>query len=102
MQKLVLIQFISVFFFFIFKVRDSEENTSSSTQKQEEDKSDLDLTKSLFSIGHYIYDREEMLQQAFQSVSKEQIDTMMPDVLKVRIMLSTAIKTLFIAGSEMY
>ncbi|PIK53475.1 hypothetical protein BSL78_09615 [Apostichopus japonicus] len=66
----------------VFVKSQEEERSKDSQRKEGEEYSDLDLTKPFHSIGHYIFDREEMLQQAFQSVSKEQIDTMMPDVLK--------------------
>ncbi|KAJ8040618.1 Caspase activity and apoptosis inhibitor 1 [Holothuria leucospilota] len=64
------------------KTQGTKDKSPSGEEKDGEMTSDLDLTKPLFTLGHYINDREEMLKQAFQSVSKEQLLAMIPDVLK--------------------
>lgn len=44
---------------------------------------DVDLKKEIFPLGHYINDREEMIEQMFSIINGEKIRKMLPPILKV-------------------
>lgn len=45
--------------------------------------SDLDLSKELHPISHYIKDRRQLVKQMFASLKSQKIKSMLPDILKV-------------------
>ena len=49
--------------------------------------SDLDLDKPLLPISGYIKEREVMLEHMFRSISRRKLKAMLPEILKVRIMM---------------
>lgn len=55
----------------------------SKTVTSEDSDSDLDLSKDLFSIGGYIKDRPEMMEQMFQAVRGPSLRRALPDILLV-------------------
>lgn len=51
--------------------------------KVEDEDSDLDLEKDLFSIGTYLNNRPEMVEQMFHSLRGATLKRHIPDILKV-------------------
>ncbi|XP_062618193.1 caspase activity and apoptosis inhibitor 1-like [Saccostrea cucullata] len=52
------------------------------SSKSEEEDSDLDLDKELFSIGTYLNNRQEMVEQMFHSLRGPTLKRHIPDILK--------------------
>ncbi|KAI0979616.1 hypothetical protein GJ496_003062 [Pomphorhynchus laevis] len=48
------------------------------------DSSQMDISKQLYPIRHYISNREEMLMQMFASIRGRKLNAMLPDILKNR------------------
>lgn len=55
---------------------------SSSEHSPDGSEGDLELDRELYPIGHYLYDRAEMVEQMFDILRKDKIQSMLPPVLK--------------------
>lgn len=58
----------------MFRSRSSSESSSGN-------ESDMDLSKELHSIGHYINDKEEMIRQVFSVIKGKKLRAMLPPFL---------------------
>ena len=58
----------------MFRSRSSSESSSGN-------ESDMDLSKELHSIGHYINDKEEMIRQVFAVIKGRKLRAMLPPFL---------------------
>ena len=58
----------------MFRSRSSSESSSGNG-------SDVDLSKELNSIGHYINDKEEMIRQVFSVIKGKKLRAMLPPFL---------------------
>ena len=49
--------------------------------RSESEDSDLDLSKEMFPISHYVNDREEMINQVFNVIKGKKLRSMLPPFL---------------------
>ncbi|KAL4236199.1 Caspase and apoptosis inhibitor 1 [Mactra antiquata] len=68
--------------------------------EREFDENDLDLDKEINPIGHYVKDREQLLEEMFHCVKGPSLDRAIPEVLKdISIqMLDSKVKTQDLQG----
>merc|ERR1711974_357126 len=59
----------------------SKRRSRSSSESSSGNESDMDLSKELHSIGHYINDKEEMIRQVFSVIKGKKLRAMLPPFL---------------------
>merc|ERR1712226_1084547 len=60
----------------------SKRRSRSSSESSSGNESDMDLSKELHSIGHYINDKEEMIRQVFSVIKGKKLRAMLPPFLE--------------------
>lgn len=55
--------------------------SESSSDSSDSEGSDLDLSKELYPISHYVNDREEMINQVFSVINGTKLRSMLPPFL---------------------